>query len=1007
MSTGLDRLTKTGVRSLAVEPWAVRERGFDAERATAHESVFALGNGYLGVRGTLDEGPPPGATSVPGTYLNGFHEIDQIVYPEGGYGQARVRQTLLNVTNATGLSVSIDGEPVRVGARAGGHDRVLDLKAGTLVRTFEWAGSDGKRTRLRFTRCVSLTHARRMGLRVEVEPLDGTVEVSVTHAIDGRVQNQVERGDPRVGAALAGQVLQPVDHGNRADGRTYLEQRADRSGMQMVCASDHVVSGAGFAATANSEPFSAVWTATLTARGQVTIDALVVYLDARHYGAGDLVAAAHAELDAFGAEGGVTALLDQQREYLAAFWEAADVEVEGDDALQQSIRFGLFHLLQGAGRDGTTNIPAKALTGEGYEGHTFWDSEVYVVPVMIRTWPELARSLLMYRVAMLPAARARARELHRQGALYPWRTITGQEASAYFPAGTAQVHIDADVVLAIQRYVEATQDVSLLWDGAADVVMECARFYAAYGTLGPDGRFHLHTVTGPDEYTALIDDNHYTNRLARHTLRYAGDLAATLPHLDASRWAELCSRLDLKEEEVSRFVELAELVHLPVDEALGVTPQDASFLTKPEWPWDQVPEDRYPLLLNYHYLDVYRHQVLKQADVVLAHGLLPGEAPRWQLRRDLTYYAARTTHDSSLSACAHAVAYAELGDVSTAMRFFDATARIDLDDTHGNTDHGVHVAAMGGTYLALVEGFAGLRVSDGRMSFRPRLPERWRRYAFRVAWRGAVISVSVEPQTTTYRALGGGRTELLHRGDVVALDPGDRVAVPTGPLMRGAVFDLDGVITDTAELHYLAWKDLADDLGAAFDRQRNEALKGIDRLGSLRLILEGSGLDLSEDELNRLAARKNARYVELLEGLGPGDVLTGVPELLDALDEAGVQYALASASRNAPTVLARLGLTGRFAAIVDPATVHQGKPEPEIFERGAAALGLLTDECVGLEDAAAGVAAVLGAGMAALGVGDETTLKGAHLVVPSGVPVGLADLRAAHRAAFGPSETVN
>ncbi len=995
----LERLRREGRRDLTVEPWRVGELGLDPERLAAHESVFALGNGYLGVRGVLDEGPPPGARSVPGTYLNGFHEIDQIVHAEGGYGLAKVRQTLLNVTDATRLTVSIDGEPVGVGERAADHERALDMRAGTLTRSFVWAGASGKRSRLAYTRCVSLEHAPRMAIRLEVEPLDGPIGLEVTHVLEGRVHNQVERGDPRLGSTLGGQVLQPVLHEHDTSGRLLLSQRADRSGMQLVCAADHQVIGAGSVTAAASEAFSAAWSATLAAEGQVTVDVRVVYLDGRVAQPDELASAAHAELDAF-AEGGVDALLAGQRAFLERFWASADVTVEGDEAVQQSVRFGLYHLLQGAGRDGLTNIAAKALTGEGYEGHTFWDSEVYVVPVFTRVWPQLARALLDYRVQLLPAALARARELHRAGALYPWRTISGPEASAYFPAGTAQVHIDGDIVLAIRRYVEATGDVDLLWSGGADVVFECARFYAGYGSIGLSGRFHLHTVTGPDEYTALVDDNHYTNALVRETFRYAAELADDLARSDPERFAEVKARVGLSDDEVARWYELAPLVHLSVDARLGVTEQDASFLSKPEWPWDEVPADSYPLLLHYHYLDIYRHQVLKQADTLLTHTLLPHDVPRWQLRRDVEYYAPRTTHDSSLSPCTHVVAFAELGDVETAARFFDATARVDLDDTHGNTDHGVHVAAMGGTYLGLVDGFAGYRVEGGRPSFRPRLPARWTRLAFRLTWHGSLVLVDVGERETTYTLLRGRPVELLHRGRVLTVTDGSGVAVPTGPELRGAVFDLDGVLTDTAELHYQAWRELAGHLGVLFDRERNESLKGVDRARSLHLILEGSGLVLSEGELAALADRKNARYVDLLARLGPGDVLPGVRELLDELDGAGVRIALGSASRNAPTVLARLGLQDRFAAVVDPAALHSGKPEPETFERGASGLGLLTDECVGVEDAAAGVASVLGAGMACVGVGPVATLGAAHLVVADTTELSFARLREAHAAAF-------
>lgn len=985
-----------------LDPWSVRESRYDPAENRRDESLFALGNGYIGVRGTLEEGAPTGAPTVPGSYLNGFHEREPIAYPEVAYGYAHWRQTLLNVTSATGMEVRLDGERVAMkGVRVSEYERVLDLREGTLRRSFVWTSVDGVRTRVAFVRAVSLEHRHRMAQRVTVEPLDREVEVTLAHVIDGAVENQVETGDPRVGAALKGQVLQAVDHRYDARGRVALRQRTPGSGMELVCAADHELTGAQAELNAASEPFRAeVRTSVRAAPGvTVALDARIVYLDARDHAPDRLDAAADAELDAYAADGGVDGLLRSQRAWLDGFWEDADTVVGGDDGATQSVRFSLFHLIQGAGRDGRTNIPSKALTGEGYEGHTFWDTEIYMLPVFLYVRPELARSLLRYRIHLLDAARARALELRHDGALFPWRTIDGPEASAYFPAGTAQYHIDADVVHAFERYLTATGDRSILWEGGAEVVVEVARFFLSAASWGRDGKVHLHTVTGPDEYTALIDDNHFTNRMMQRALRFAVQLATSLKEEDAERFAVLRSRLELGDDEVAAWDRAAAAVHLPVDEESAVTPQDATFLTKPEWPWDDVPAERYPLLLNYHPLDIYRHQVLKQADVLLAHYLAPDGVPRSQLRRDEAYYAPRTTHDSSLSPCVHAIVAADLGRLDDALDHYRRTARMDLDDLNGNVGDGVHAAAMGGTWLATVEGFGGFRVRDGQPCFHPRLPEGWTGLRFRVAWRDGLIEVDADRERTRYRLLRGQPLTVRHRREPLELTAGTDVVRPTGARLRGVVFDLDGVLTDSAEYHYQAWKALADELGIPFDREANEALRGVPRMESLDAILALGDGSRNDEEKAALAAKKNANYQRMIEHVAPSDLLPGVPELLDELRQAGVALALASSSRNGPTLVKRLGIGDRLDAIVDPATLRRGKPDPEIFERGAEALDLPVEDCVGVEDAAAGIEAIVAAGMPSVGVGDEAALGAATIVVPDTAGLTLETLRRAVEAA--------
>jgi alpha,alpha-trehalose phosphorylase len=981
-----------------LDGWAIRESRYDPAENRRDESLFALGNGYVGIRGTPEEGAPSGAPSTPGTFLNGFHEREPIAYPEGAYGYARWRQTMLNVTAATRTEVRLDGERVQMkGARLDAYERVLDLRAGTLTRSFVWRGSDGARTRLRYLRAVSLAHAPRVAQRLEVEPLDREVEVQIARALDGRVENQVETGDPRVGTALKGQVLQPVDHRAEPRGRLALRQRTRGSGMELICAADHELHGADAEPNVFAEPLRAeLRLATRAAPdAPLRLDSRIVYLDARRHPPDRLDAAADAELDAYAEAGGVDGLLEGQRAWLDAFWRDASVAIDGDDGLLQSLRFALFHLVQGAGRDGRTNIPSKALTGEGYEGHTFWDTEIYMLPVFLHVRPELARALLRYRIHLLDAARARARELRHDGALFPWRTIDGPEASAYFPAGTAQYHIDADVVHAFERYLTATGDRELMWEGGAAVAFECARFFLSAGAWGRDGRFHLHTVTGPDEYTALIDDNHYTNRMMQGALRFAARLAGELADEDPARFAALRDELGLTGDEPTAWSDAADGVHLTVDEELAVTPQDATFLTKPEWRWDEVPAERYPLLLHYHPLDIYRHQVLKQADVLLAHYLRPDGVPRAQLRRDEAYYAPRTSHDSSLSPCVHAIVAARLGRLDDAMEHLRRTGRMDLDDLNGNVADGVHAAAMGGTWLAIAEGFGGFEAGQDGPSFLPRLPAGWTRLRLRVAWRGRLIELDAGREVTRYHLLRGEPLTVRHRREPLELERGVTVERPTGARLRGVVFDLDGVLTDSAEYHYRAWKALADELGIPFDREANEALRGVPRMASLEAILARGDRQVGEDEKRRLAAQKNANYQRMIQDVTPRDLLPGVPELLVELRRAGVRIALASSSRNGPTLVERLEIGDRLDVIVDPARLRKGKPDPEIFETAAELLDLPVEDCVGVEDAAKGIDAIVGATMPSVGVGDASALGAATVVVPDTERLTLELLREA------------
>jgi len=755
-----------------LEAWCIRETGFDTASHFLDETLFALGNGYIGLRGTGEEGySGPAGTSLDGTYLNGFYESEPIQYPETAYGLARVNQFMLNVPNAKGIELWLDDE--RFDPLAGTldkYERVLDFRTGLLTRTLQWTSPAGRRIAVRSRRLVCFENKHLFAQEVEVISLNFDGRLRVVSVLNGAVKNVEAGDDPRVGSAVSGPALHLLD-AQQAAGFAALVQQTHNSGFTLVSATETVVEGAG--APVHEQQglrLATTWELNLKIGQQMRVQKFGSYFSSRDYEAGELLWRSRDTL-AMARAGGFEALRLQQQQYLADFWQQADVQIAGDDALQQGIHFNQFHLLQSVGRDGKTNISAKGVTGEGYEGHYFWDTEIYIFPFFLYSKPEIARKLLEYRYAGLPKARERARQMsHASGALYPWRTIAGDECSAYFPAGTAQYHINADIAYSIKLYMEATGDRQYLVQYGAEIVMETARIWTGIGSYDREGRFCINQVTGPDEYTALVNNNYYTNAMAQMHLNFAASIAERLQAEAPQEFARIAAAMALNVNEPAAWRRAASLMHLPYDQALQIHAQDDSFLSKKVWDFANTPQENYPLLLHYHPMVIYRHQVCKQADVVLALLLLSDRFSLEDKRRDFDYYEAVTTHDSSLSSCIFSIIATEVGYHDKAYDYFMETARLDLDDTHGNTHYGVHTAAMAGTWLGVAYGFAGMRVLHGELHFAPTLPKQWQHYTFKIHFRDALLEVHVEPGAVEYRLLRGEALEFTHGGEAVALN---------------------------------------------------------------------------------------------------------------------------------------------------------------------------------------------------------------------------------------------
>ncbi|HEV2771744.1 MAG TPA: glycosyl hydrolase family 65 protein, partial [Thermoleophilaceae bacterium] len=447
----------------------------------------------------------------------------------------------------------------------------------------------------------------------------------------------------------------------------------------------------------------------------------------------------------------------------------------GDPEIQQAVRFGLFHVLQAGARAEGRAIPGKGLTGPGYDGHAFWDTESFVLPVLTYTRPEAARDALRWRHATLPAARGRARELGLAGAAFPWRTIAGEECSGYWPAGTAAFHVDADIADAVERYRHATGDEEFERESGLELLVETARLWRSLGHYDPHGGFRIDGVTGPDEYSAVADNNVYTNLMAQRNLRAAA--------ASAERHRDLSSGLGVDDREIASWRQAAEAVVVPYDEDLGVHPQAEDFTQHEEWDFAGTPSTAYPLLLHFPYFELYRKQVVKQADLVLALHLRGDAFTDDEKARDFAYYEARTLRDSSLSACTQAVVAAEVGHLQLAYDYLGAAALMDLHDLQTNTRDGVHMASLAGGWLGLVAGFGGMRDHDGKLTFHPRLPRPLTRLRFVLGVRGRRLCVEVRPEAAAYRLEAGAKLSIAHHGEPieVAADRPVTRAIPPAP----------------------------------------------------------------------------------------------------------------------------------------------------------------------------------------------------------------------------------
>ena len=735
----------------------------DREELMVNETLFHNANGYLGVRSNFEEGVPEGVGSIRGEYLNGFYDFADMPQAEKLCGLCEEKQTMLNIADTQTIFLSVDGETFSLfGGEVLESARELDMARGVTRRTVSWKSTQGAAVTVDVTRMASFAMLPLFTIEYRVTAQsDCTLRFSSLHI--GSVKNYCDPTDPRL-AAEAPQYLHAAPAAI-SGGASFVTAHTTKSGLSVTSAVKNVLSVPA-EESLHAEGSSAEYTAAVSVKAgeSVTLTKYTVLCDSVRYDD------CRAETEHLLAQAVSVPLSDwygKQKAYLDQYWETCAVQVEGDDDLSRAVTYNLYQLIQSVGKDPHSNIAAKGLSGEGYEGHYFWDTEMYMLPFFSLTRPDIARNLIEYRHTILPYARENARILgHKKGALYAWRTIMGKECSGYFPSGSAQYHIDGDIAYSVISYYLLTKDVDFLAKTGAEIVCETARLWIDAGSWYK-GTFRINDVTGPDEYTCIVNNNYYTNCLAKYNLDWACKFCAILEK--AGKLAPLAEKIGLTQDELDEFRRASDAMYLPYDEELDLNPQDDSFLTKKAWDLAATPKEDFPLLLHYHPLYLYRFQVCKQADTVLSHFVMEDYQKLSTMRHSFAYYEKVTTHDSSLSTCIFSIMASRLGMPEKAYDYFGESSKLDLFNTHHNTKDGIHTANMGGTYMAIVYGFGGLRVKESGLCLAPALPAGWTSYRFRVRYEDALIGVRVTKDGGELTLCEGSPKELFLYGKPVTL----------------------------------------------------------------------------------------------------------------------------------------------------------------------------------------------------------------------------------------------
>lgn len=920
----------------------IRRSSFNESIRLRDESIFTCASGKLGVRGNFEEGNPEDTISIRGTYINGFCDTENISYNEKLYGFTDDKQTICNLPDGQGIEIYANGRKLCCWSNnVTEYLYDLDMSEGIVKRSFTYDTGNGK-IELYFERFTSFIRQGLFVINCSIKSIDYEGRIDIKSTLNGDIKNFTNSDDPRIASGNGRMLLIDSVENNEYKNNVLqcIESKTINSKRRINVCSLTSIDNNKLKYNKFDSCLVTEFNTYLHSKENLRITKFNFYND-------EVSRVNEKEEITKAYNDGYDVLKNEQISYISSFWEKSRVLVECDDIKQEHLDLCLYVMLCSAGRDGRTSIAAKGLTGEGYEGHYFWDCETYIYPFFLNTNKEIAKSLLEYRYSKLEDAKKHAKILgHSKGALYPWRTITGSECSSYFPSGSAQYHINADIARAFIQYWRSTYDYDFLPE-ICEVLLETSRLWIDLGHY-QDGMFKIDCVTGPDEYTCMVNNNYYTNISAKNNLLNAYKLINILKNKE--EYILFKDRTGITDEELNEFNNAANCMYLPYDEKLDIIMQDDSFLNKKKINLSSFNSKEFPLLLNYHPLFLYRHQICKQADAVLADYLYDGLKSSTSMKT-FEYYSSVTTHDSSLSKCIFGNVAAKLGNLEKAKEYFIETLSTDVDDCKGNTKDGLHIANMGGCYDMIVGGFAGLRINEKGLSLFPMLPKSFNRYSFIINYLNRNIFISVDRNGTNVYT-DSGDIEISIYDQMIKVSNKE---INVKRICKGVIFDLDGVITDTAKYHYQAWKKIADKLNVGFDENRNESFKGVSRRTCLEKLLKWGNIKLSDEEFEKTLKLKNDYYVKLLDNLTPNDILPGIIESINILHSKGIKTSLFSVSKNTNTILDKLNVGKYFDEIVSGNDIKNSKPHFEGYLLAADRMQIDPRLCAMIEDSVSGI----------------------------------------------------
>jgi beta-phosphoglucomutase len=965
MSTdSLNIISDSIANDLIYTEWIAIEPEFDPAKLRARETGFTIGNGYLGTRGSFEEGYPK---ALPTTLISGLYDDMPLVYTE-----------LVNCPDWLSMVVTIDGERFRLDCgEILDYERQLDLRHGILRRSLRWRSPMGKVVDLKFERFASLADRQLLVLICQITPINFSGKIEVQSSINGYPDNQgfdhwehLDRGE--------------TEHG------VWLQVRTRSTEIELGMAAKMTVTGIADSSqivkVINSPDCPSLTANFMATQGEtVTIEKVVTVFTSQEVK--QPVQSAQAKLADLPP---YKVLLSAHQLAWDRVWAESDVEIEGDIKAQLAVRFNIFQLFIGACAEDTPNtsifpnnipdsVAARTLSGLGYRGHIFWDTEIFILPFFTFTQPTIAQSLLSYRYHTLAGARRKAFHSGYNGAMFAWESAaTGDEMTPQWsiqadPYSEAvriwcrdrEIHISADIAYAVWQYWQATGDDIWMRDCGAEIIIDTAIFWLSRLEWNNEQkRFELSNVIGADEYHEQVNNNAFTNRMVQWHLEKAIAIYEWLKEKFPDRAIALAQELKLTPERLLCLHTTMSQMYIPYTANTALIEQFDGFFQLKDVDLSQHEPRARSIQAILGIDETNLAQVIKQPDVLMLLYLMR-DMPEFSfevLQKNWNYYSPRTdiTNGSSLGASIHALLAAKLGD-ENAYKYFMQAALIDLQDTFGNTNDGIHAASAGGVWQAVVFGFAGIQLNGNAPIANPQLPPTWTRLKFKLNWQG-----------------------IWHNFDLTP-------SLAKSPEIKGFIFDVDGVLTDTAEYHYRAWQRLADEEKLPFDRQANESLRGVSRRESLMHIV--GDRSYSEASLQEMMERKNRYYLELIQTITPEDIFPGAVDLLTELRSSGIKVAIGSASKNARTVIEKLGIANLVDAIADGNSVELPKPAPDLFLYAAKQIGLEPSQCVVVEDATVGIEAAISAGMATIGIGPATRVGSANIVLPNLVGVRLIDLQ--------------